>query len=114
MIYRDVFILVFTVPCLISIVFGYFSANVSRQSTQFVLFGFGVFFFWAGLFLASDIGYRAWQATPDPPPEAFSDSGPIGALVFGWFPAILFCLVIRAMSKASRWLLRRSASDPDT
>lgn len=41
---------------------------------------------WAGLFLASEKYFRVWQASPDPPDEAFADTGPMGALFAGWIP----------------------------
>ncbi len=41
---------------------------------------------WAGLFFASEKYFRVWQASPDPPNEAFADTGPLGALLAGWIP----------------------------
>ena len=41
---------------------------------------------WAGLFFASEKYYRVWQASPDPPNEAYADTGPLGALLGGWVP----------------------------
>ncbi len=45
---------------------------------------------WAGLFFSSEKYYRVWQASPDPPDEAFADTAPIGALLAGWIPGGLF------------------------
>ncbi|MCA9150100.1 MAG: hypothetical protein KDA92_12395 [Planctomycetales bacterium] len=68
----------------------------------------GVIAFWVALFIGSDMGYRAWQSMPDPPDEAFSDASALGALVFGWFPAGLFCAivfgVVRIVRALSRWV----------
>lgn len=48
----------------------------------------GVFTLWAALFLAVDAGYRAWQESPNPPDEAFSDAGgPFFFLLLGWLPS---------------------------
>ena len=48
----------------------------------------GVFTLWAALFLAVDAGYRAWQQSPNPPHEAFSDAGgPFFFLLLGWLPS---------------------------
>jgi hypothetical protein len=52
----------------------------------------------AALFLASDKYYRVWQSSPDPPREAFADTGPLGALLFGWLPALLLVSTVFAFA----------------
>ena len=51
---------------------------------------------WTAMFIAADMGYRAWQSIPDPPEEAYSDTGPIFFLVAGWLPgaAIAYLLLL--------------------
>ena len=71
----------------------------------------GVVAFWFGLAIGSDLGYRAWQAMPDPSDEAFSDASAAGALLFGWMPGAMFCLVIFAVVRAGRWLLHWANPD---
>lgn len=45
---------------------------------------------WIALFIGVDSGYRAWQSGPNPPDEAFSDTGgPFSMLFFGCVPATL-------------------------
>lgn len=52
---------------------------------------------WAGLFFASEKYFRVWQSSPDPPDEAFADTGPIGALLAGWIPGGLLVGVVFAL-----------------
>ena len=69
----------------------------------FLIPGIGVL--WACLFLGTAYGYDAWQRMPDPPDEAFSDASVVGALVFGWMPAGLYCAVILVLTRGFRSLL---------
>ena len=77
------------------------------------LVAFSILMLWAGLFLGMELGYRAWQAMPDPPDEAFADIAPVGALVFGWVPSGMFCgfvfAIVRIMS-----LKMRSPVEPNS
>ena len=61
---------------------------------------------WASLLFGSAAAYRAFQAQPDAPPEAFNDTGPVGALFLGWLPSSLLvsltCMVARLLRRASR------------
>ena len=44
----------------------------------------------SGLILGVETGYSVWQSIPEPPPEAFSDTGgPFVVLFMGWFPALV-------------------------
>ncbi len=55
----------------------------------------GVVGLWIALLGGLALGYRRWQATPDPQQEAFADGGPMmSALLFGWIPACVLCGVI--------------------
>ena len=68
----------------------------------------GIFCTWAGLFLASDHGYRVWQRGPNPPDEAFADTAPIGFLLAGWIPGGIFVgLVFGVALLLFRWQRRR-------
>ena len=66
----------------------------------------GALCFWAGLLFASDKFYRVWQATPNASDEAYSDSAPVGVLVLGWLPAIVFVSVVILLTLCTRWLIR--------
>ena len=68
------------------------AAGMSRNVIlQVALLIVGVLAFWGGLFFGSEIGYQVWQRSPDPPPEAFSDTFPMGALLAGWVPGSWYC-----------------------
>ena len=49
---------------------------------------------WIAMFLAADSGYRAWQGIPNPPEEAFSDTGPVLFLIGGWLPSLVFVMLL--------------------
>ena len=54
------------------------------------LLGTAVLILWIGLILGVETGYSAWQGIPDPPEEAFSDTGgPFFILFMGWFPSLV-------------------------
>jgi len=100
MIVRDVFLIVFFVPCVLSILLAYIGAKAKGDSLRSSCVMTSILFFWAGLGLASDLSFRAWQSIPDPPPEAFNDAGAAGAMFFGWIPAIFFTLIVYQITKA--------------
>ena len=74
--------------------------------------GLGVISFWAGLFLGSAYGYDAWQRSPDPPPEAFSDASAAGALILGWVPGLVVCLGVFGLARGILLLVARSRTQP--
>lgn len=72
----------------------------------------GIISVWLGLFLGSDKGFRVWQSMPDPPDEAFADTGPIGALILGWVPGSIIVGVVFVLCRfliSLRRKLRRRA-----
>lgn len=53
-----------------------------------------VILLWIVLFCGIDHGYRAWQSIPNPPKEAFSDTGgPFTILFLGWFPGLIILTI---------------------
>jgi hypothetical protein len=65
---------------------------------------------WAGLFFASEKYFRVWQASPDPPAEAFADTGPMGALLGGWIPGgVLVGAAFAAGLLVLAWHRRRAS-----
>ena len=48
-----------------------------RLSLRMTLLVAATLALWIAMFIAADSGYRAWQGIPNPPDEAFSDTGPI-------------------------------------
>ncbi len=48
----------------------------------------------AGLFLGTAQYYQVWQSIPNPPVEAYTDSGPLFILVLGWIPATVVELML--------------------
>ncbi len=93
-VYEQTFLPIFLVGCAIAACVSFVAARKPGFAIPGKFFGIGVLTFWAALFVASDTGYRAWQSIPNPPPEAFSDSGPAGALILGWVPGCIFCGLI--------------------
>ena len=49
---------------------------------------------WAGLLLGSDAYFRVWQGMPNPPDEAFSDSGPSLLVIAGWIPGTIGIIIL--------------------
>lgn len=44
---------------------------------------------WLAVVAGVEYGYSAWQSIPNPPAEAFSDTGgPAVVLLLGWLPAL--------------------------
>ncbi len=61
-----------------------------RRGIRMALLGTAVLILWIGLILGVETGYSAWQSIPEPPQEAFSDTGgPFIVLFMGWFPALV-------------------------
>jgi hypothetical protein len=61
---------------------------------------------WIALVVGVEYGYATWQGVPDPPEEAFSDTGGPGAvLLAGWLPSLVVLgmahLVLRRRWRAS-------------
>lgn len=73
----------------------------------------GVLSFWGGLFLGSEIGYQKWQSLPNPPAEAFADTFPMGALIAGWLPAVIFCAIVFGVARLARYFLSRPNIRPE-
>lgn len=67
----------------------------------------GIISVWLGLFLGSDKGFRVWQSMPDPPDEAFADTGPLGALILGWLPGLIIVGVVFGLSNFLIGIRRR-------
>ena len=42
---------------------------------------------WFSSVISVEVGYSVWQSMPDPPDDAFSDTGAIFWLVAGWLPS---------------------------
>jgi hypothetical protein len=109
--YEEVFLPIFLLGCLIAATASFFAGRLSGCVWPGALLVIGVLVLWAALFIGSDMGYRAWQSTPDPPREAFSDASVVGALVFGWFPGAGFCLAVFGLVRATRWILHWANPD---
>jgi hypothetical protein len=83
------FLTVFGVGLIAGIGSAFFAAVNHSWLGKIPLLIVGVISVWLGLFLGSDKGFRVWQSMPDPPDEAFADTGPIGALILGWIPGLM-------------------------
>lgn len=105
--YHEEFIPIFLLGCFVAGLAAVFAGRASGLTIPGTLLCFGILSFWAALFFACDQGYRAWQSIPDPPDEAFSDASVMGAMVLGWIPGGMYCLVIfglvRGFRRLDRW-----------
>ena len=66
---------------------------------------------WGSLFIGSELGYRAWQAMDNPPEEAFADTFPMGALMAGWVPGLVFSGTVFCIARVLRMLLVRRPNE---
>lgn len=105
--YHEYFLPIFLSGCLIASIASCLAGRLSGCVWPGLLLIAGVLSFWAGLFIGSEAGYRAWQSMPDPPAEAFSDTSAMGALILGWLPGGIFCLALFALVRGIRWILNR-------
>ena len=78
------------------------------------LLGTAVLILWIGLILGVETGYSAWQGIPDPPEEAFSDTGgPFFILFMGWFPSLVLLGAIHLLLRQCWAALRKAVRPPD-
>lgn len=104
-IYDSVFCTVASITLLVSLAPVLGATFVENKAARSVLLLSSVLLIWGGLFIASDVGYRAWQSIPDPPREAFNDAAPSGILIIGWIPAaILVGILYVTISKTVNWV----------
>lgn len=82
-----------------------YGARRERRVSRVAFLVAAIFFLWVAIFLSVDSGYRAWQNIPNPPEEAFSDTGgPFVALFLGWLPGLVILSILHL-------LLRRYVKD---
>ena len=74
---------------LVSLVSGVLAAINRSWWGRVPIFLVGILGVWFGLFLGSEKYFRVWQTIPNPPDEAFSDSGPMVFLFAGWVPGVV-------------------------
>ncbi len=75
---------------LIALLLVAWGSGRKRGGVRMALLGTAVLILWIGLILGVETGYSVWQSIPEPPPEAFSDTGgPFVVLFMGWFPALV-------------------------
>lgn len=61
-----------------------------RRGARMAVPGAASLVLWLGLFLGVESGYYSWKSIPDPPSEAFSDTGgPFFILFLGWLPSLV-------------------------
>ena len=80
-------------------------ARLVRRPWRMVVLATATLVLWIALFVGVDYGYGAWQRTPNPPAEAFSDTGgPFFMLFAGWVPSLCVLaplhLLVRLCSRA--------------
>ena len=109
--YHVTFLPIFLAGCLVALVCSIFAGKARGCLIPGLLLCVGIVAFWAALFVGADSGYRAWQSMPDPPEEAFSDASVMGALLIGWVPGLMFCLVVFGIVRGLGLLFRWSNGD---
>lgn len=109
--YDEWFIPIFLMGCLVAAIVSGVAGGMAGCVFPGTLLVVGVLAFWAATVFGADFGYRAWQSLPDPPAEAFSDASVMGAMLFGWFPGVLFCLAVFGLVRGTRWLLHWANPD---
>jgi hypothetical protein len=75
---------------LIALLLVAWGSGRKRGGVRMALLGTSVLILWIGLILGVETGYSAWQSIPEPPEEAYSDTGgPFVVLFMGWCPALV-------------------------
>ena len=105
---QEIFIPVFCIGGLIAAVMALIAGRMAGVIGPLVLVCMSWLVCWAALFLGLEIGYQVWQSGADPPPEAFSDTAPMGALFAGWIPSGFFAVFWFSIS----WLIKRLVGKP--
>ena len=109
--YHETFLPIFGLGCVIATVAAVIAGRMSGWVLPGPVLVIGILAFWASAFMGSDMGFRAWQSTPDPPPEAFSDASVVGALVFGWLPGGMYCFTVFGLVRGIKRLLHWANPD---
>jgi len=61
-----------------------------RRGWRIAFLGVATLVLWFAMFVAVESGYRAWQSIPNPPEDAYSDTGgPFFILFLGWLPSMV-------------------------
>jgi hypothetical protein len=65
-------------------------SRCKRRCSRKTVLTAAVIVLWLALIVGVETGYHAWQTTPNPPKEAFSDTGgPAVVLFLGWLPGLV-------------------------
>lgn len=71
----------------------------------------GTLVLWGGLVGATGRYFSVWQASPDPPEEAFSDGGSLVFVLYvGWLPALIVVGTSFLLARGVSAWRRRAAS----
>lgn len=58
---------------------------------------------WIAIVVGTELGYHTWQCLPDPPDEAFSDTGgPLVSLFLGWLPSLVLLGLAHGLFRLAR------------
>ena len=61
-----------------------------QRGWRIAFLGVAIIVLWFAMFAAVELGYRAWQCIPNPPEDAYSDTGgPFFILFLGWLPSMV-------------------------
>ena len=100
--YHEYFYPIFGTGLVIAVIASFVAGWTRGVVIPVILLIVGLLSFWGGLFIGSEVGYQVWQTSPDPPPEAFSDTFPMGALFFGWLPSGFVCGCVFGVTRLIR------------
>ena len=106
------FLTIFGIGLLAGVVAATLAARNRSWLGRIPLLLAGIIGVWLGLFLGSDHAFRVWQSMPDPPDEAFADTGPIGALLIGWLPGAIIVGVVFGLARLLLAWRRRRPTAP--
>ncbi|MEY4326946.1 MAG: hypothetical protein RIS24_3117 [Verrucomicrobiota bacterium] len=79
----------------------FYASRRKRLGVIVTLLIFATLILWFASFVAADSGYRAWQGSPNHPPEAYADTGPILFLAAGWIPSSGFVYLLLHLFRRS-------------
>lgn len=109
--YDEYFLPISLLGCFVAAIASIFAGRTSGCVVPGVLLCVGILAVWIGVFLGTELGYRAWQSMPDAPAEAFNDTSAVGALLLGWFPGLVFCMMVFCLVRGFRWVARWANPD---
>ena len=74
----------------ISFVMVFWGSRRVRRVSRMAFLVAAILVLWLAMIVGVESGYHSWQTIPNPPEEAFSDTGGPGITLFlGWLPSLV-------------------------